>query len=113
QYVNDAQVWSEWWTLWRRAAGGLDDDAQMQVRDAIAFLEPSPDDKRRKLPFDPDKVGPADMMRLSASLERLPIERKIELGERLIAPVQKPAERALRAWALGRVGARRPFYGSA
>ncbi|OXH83962.1 hypothetical protein CA830_33100, partial [Burkholderia multivorans] len=59
QYVNDAQVWSEWWTLWRRAAGGLDDDAQMQVRDAIAFLEPSPDDKRRKLPFDPDKVGPA------------------------------------------------------
>ncbi|AIO36230.1 hsp70 family protein [Burkholderia cenocepacia] len=113
QYVNDGQVWSEWWTLWRRAAGGLDDDAQMQVREAIAFLEPSPDDKRRKLPFDPDKVGPADMTRLSASLERLPVERKIELAERLIAQLQKPAERALGAWALGRIGARRPFYGSA
>ncbi|RQS67500.1 molecular chaperone DnaK [Burkholderia sp. Bp8963] len=112
QYVNDAQVWSEWWTLWRRAAGGLDDDAQGQVRDAIAFLEPA-DGKRRKLPFDPDKVGPADMTRLSASLERLPVERKIELAGRLIALLQKPAERALGAWALGRIGARRPFYGSA
>ncbi|WP_396331348.1 Hsp70 family protein [Burkholderia anthina] len=112
QYVNDAQVWSEWWTLWRRAAGGLDDDAQTQVRDAIAFLEPS-DDKRRKLPFDPAKVGPADMTRLSASLERLPVERKVELAERLIGQLQKPAERTLCAWALGRIGARRPFYGSA
>ncbi|NIF44723.1 hsp70 family protein [Burkholderia sp. Tr-862] len=112
QYVNDAQVWSEWWTLWRRVAGGLDDDAQAQVRDAIAFLEPS-DDKRRKLPFDPAKVGPADMTRLSASLERLPVERKVELAERLIVQLQKPAERTLCAWALGRIGARRPFYGSA
>lgn len=112
QYVTDAQVWSEWWTLWRRVAGGLDDDAQTQVRDAIAFLEPS-DDKRRKLPFDPAKVGPADMTRLSASLERLPVERKVELAERLIVQLQKPAERALCAWALGRIGARRPFYGSA
>ncbi|MDN7932450.1 Hsp70 family protein [Burkholderia metallica] len=112
QYVNDGQVWSEWWTLWRRVAGGLDDDAQTQVRDAIAFLEPT-DDKRRKLPFDPGKVGPADMTRLSASLERLPVERKVELAERLIAQLQKPAERALCAWALGRIGARRPFYGSA
>ncbi|KAB0682254.1 molecular chaperone DnaK, partial [Burkholderia territorii] len=112
QYVNDAQVWSEWWTLWRRVAGGLDDDAQTQVRDAIAFLEPS-DDKRRKLPFDPAKVGPADMTRLSASLERLPVERKVELAERLIVQLQKPSERTLCAWALGRIGARRPFYGSA
>ncbi|MET3821748.1 molecular chaperone DnaK (HSP70) [Burkholderia sp. PvR073] len=112
QYVNDAQVWSEWWTLWRRVAGGLDDDAQAQVRDAIAFLEPS-DDKRRKLPFDPAKVGPADMTRLSASLERLPVERKVELAERLIVQLQKPAERTLCAWALGRIGARGPFYGSA
>ncbi|RDT02641.1 molecular chaperone DnaK, partial [Burkholderia contaminans] len=112
QYVTDAQVWSEWWTLWRRVAGGLDDDAQTQVRDAIAFLEPT-DDKRRKLPFDPGKVGPADMTRLSASLERLPVERKVELAERLIAQLQKPGERALCAWALGRIGARRPFYGSA
>ncbi|PCE34305.1 Hsp70 family protein [Burkholderia ubonensis] len=112
QYVNDGQVWSEWWTLWRRAAGGLDEDAQTQIRDAIAFLEPA-DGKRRKLPFDPAKVGPADMTRLSASLERLPVERKIELAERLIALLQKPSDSALGAWALGRVGAREPFYGSA
>ncbi|WDD94026.1 hsp70 family protein [Burkholderia sp. FERM BP-3421] len=112
QYVKSAQVWSEWWTLWRRAAGGLETEAQQQVRDAIAFLEPV-EGKTRELPFDLDKIGLPDMMRLSASLERLPVERKIALAERLVAALSKAGERALGAWALGRVGARRPFYGSA
>ncbi|MFC6943420.1 hypothetical protein ACFQI9_00790 [Paraburkholderia dipogonis] len=32
QYVNESQVWSEWWTLWRRAAGGLDERAAARAR---------------------------------------------------------------------------------
>jgi molecular chaperone DnaK (HSP70) len=28
QYANESQNWSEWWTLWRRAAGGLPPDIQ-------------------------------------------------------------------------------------
>ncbi len=39
QYVNEGQVWSEWWTLWRRAAGGLDESAQLRVLDAMAYLQ--------------------------------------------------------------------------
>ena len=112
QYINDSQVWSEWWTLWRRAAGGLGESEQLDVLDAVAFMQTA-GTARSKLPFDPAKSGYADMVRLEASLERVPAERKIELGERLIKRLRKPSENHQGWWAVGRIGARRPFYGSA
>ncbi|KAA1012185.1 hsp70 family protein [Paraburkholderia panacisoli] len=112
QYVHESQVWSEWWTLWRRAAGGLDESAQLRVLDAMAYLQTAAQ-SRHKLPFDIAKTGVADMVRLSASLERIPVERKIELGESVLTRLKKPAENHQSWWAVGRIGARRPFYGSA
>ncbi|MCC8404849.1 hsp70 family protein [Paraburkholderia sp. MMS20-SJTN17] len=112
QYVTDSQVWSEWWTLWRRAAGGLSEDAQLRVLDAMDYLQKAAQ-SRHKLPFDVAKTGFADMVRLSASLERIPAERKIELGEAVLARLKKPAENHQSWWAVGRIGARQPFYGSA
>ncbi|EDZ98402.1 putative chaperone protein, HscA/DnaK [Burkholderia sp. H160] len=112
QYVTDSQVWSEWWTLWRRAAGGLGEDAQLRVLDAMDYLQKAAH-SRHKLPFDVAKTGFADMVRLSASLERIPAERKIELGEAVLARLKKPAENHQSWWAVGRIGARQPFYGSA
>ncbi|TDY26717.1 molecular chaperone DnaK (HSP70) [Paraburkholderia sp. BL6665CI2N2] len=112
QYVNESQVWSEWWTLWRRAAGGLDESAQLRVLDAMAYLQGAAL-ARHKLPFDVAKTGFTDMVRLSASLERIPVERKIELGESVLTRLKKPAENHQSWWAVGRIGARRPFYGSA
>ncbi|MGF6535430.1 molecular chaperone DnaK (HSP70) [Paraburkholderia sp. GAS206C] len=112
QYINDSQVWSEWWTLWRRAAGGLGESEQLDVLDAAAFMQAA-GTARSKLPFDPAKSGYADMVRLEASLERVPAERKIELGARLIERLAKPSENHQGWWAVGRIGARRPFYGSA
>ncbi|MFT4069368.1 Hsp70 family protein [Paraburkholderia sp.] len=112
QYVNDSQVWSEWWTLWRRAAGGLGEDAQLRVLDAMDYLQKAAQ-SRHKLPFDVAKTGVADRVRLAASLERIPAERKIELGEAVLARLKKPAENHQGWWAVGRIGARQPFYGSA
>ncbi|MFM0529803.1 hsp70 family protein [Paraburkholderia strydomiana] len=112
QYVQESQVWSEWWTLWRRAAGGLDEGAQLRVLDAMHYLQTAAQ-SRHKLPFDVSKTGTADMLRLSASLERIPVARKIELGESVLARLQKPSENHQGWWAVGRIGARRPFYGSA
>ncbi|MFX1766634.1 hsp70 family protein [Paraburkholderia sp. A1RI-2L] len=113
QHVNEGQVWSEWWTLWRRTAGGLDEAAQEQVLEAMRWLEEAASSKKHKLPFDPAKLGHADMVRLYASLERIGAERKIEIGEQLLARLQKPAENHQSWWAVGRIGARLPFYGSA
>jgi molecular chaperone DnaK (HSP70) len=112
QYVGDSQVWSEWWTLWRRAAGGLAEDAQLRVLDAMDYLQKAAQ-SRHKLPFDVAKTGFADMVRLGASLERIPAERKIELGETVLTRLKKPAENHQSWWAVGRIGARQPFYGSA
>jgi molecular chaperone DnaK (HSP70) len=112
QYVNDGRVWAEWWTLWRRAAGGLGEEPQRQLLDAMNYLEPS-NMKRRRMPFDPAKVGYADMVLLSASLERVPVESKIDIAERLLARLQKTSGNQQQWWAIGRIGTRRPFYGSA
>jgi hypothetical protein len=31
QYAQESNNWSEWWTLWRRSAGGLDEARQLQI----------------------------------------------------------------------------------
>jgi hypothetical protein len=54
-----------------------------------------------------------DMLRLVASLERLPIERKVEVGDWLLERLRKASEKPLGWWALGRLGARQSLYGSA
>ncbi|MBB3260856.1 molecular chaperone DnaK (HSP70) [Paraburkholderia bannensis] len=113
QHVNDSQVWSEWWTLWRRAAGGLNAEAQEQVLEAMRWLEEAASAKHHKLPFDPAKLGNADMTRLYASLEQIDAAQKVEIGARLLERLQKSAENPQSWWALGRIGARLPFYGSA
>ncbi|WP_205972103.1 Hsp70 family protein [Paraburkholderia sp. Tr-20389] len=112
QYIQESQVWSEWWTLWRRAAGGLNEDAQLQLLDAMEFLQAA-SIRKQKLPFDPAKVGYADMIRVQASLERISVERKIALAQQLLERLRKPSENHQTWWAIGRIGARLPFYGSA
>ncbi|WP_321877901.1 Hsp70 family protein [Paraburkholderia bannensis] len=113
QHVNDSQVWSEWWTLWRRAAGGLNAEAQEQVLAAMRWLEEAASAKQHKLPFDPSKLGHADMVRLYASLEQIDAAAKVEIGEQLLQRLQKSSENHQSWWAVGRIGARLPFYGSA
>ncbi len=42
QFVNETQNWSEWWTLWRRIAGGLDTEAQEHIfNDLAKYLNPA------------------------------------------------------------------------
>ncbi|WP_454735831.1 Hsp70 family protein [Cupriavidus necator] len=113
QYVNESQNWSEWWTLWRRAAGGLDESAQLRLLEDMAFYLQPPGSTRYKKPAGPARSGYADMVRLAGSLERIPAESKIELAEWLLARLRKPSENNQGWWAVGRIGSRRPFYGSA
>jgi len=113
QFIPDAQVWSEWWTLWRRVAGGLDEQAQTRLLDDLAFELQPPGSGKHKKPPGPRKQGYDDMVRLAASLERVPVERKVELGDWWLTRLRKPKEGAHTWWALGRLGVRVPQYGSA
>ncbi|MFZ2388820.1 MAG: Hsp70 family protein [Polaromonas sp.] len=130
QYPGDRQVCAEWWTLWRRVAGGLAAPEQLRLLDDFAFNlhindmsspdEEGLDDSATK----PVKGSNEDMLRLGASLERIPPAYKAEIGDWLLSRVQKSARKpnkgtepdsacdSLHLWALGRIGARQPFYGS-
>ncbi|MDC8756376.1 Hsp70 family protein [Janthinobacterium fluminis] len=118
QHHKDSQVCAEWWTLWRRVAGGLDAAQQLRLLDDFAFnLQTDPEEQRRR-PATLVKGSDEDMMRLGASLERIPAGYKAEIGAWLLGRLDSGAPQAdgidsRRLWALGRIGARQPFYGSA
>lgn len=112
QFVNEVQNWTEWWTFWRRLAGGLSEEAQLSIFGDLAdFINPETA-RRGNLPALAKKRSYEDMVRLAAVLERLPASQKTELGNWLLQRLAKPSEPAESWWALGRVGARAPFHGS-
>jgi len=112
QYANESQNWSEWWTLWRRAAGGLPATVQERL---LGELAPALRSGAAKGSVRAAAVAGShdDMLRLIASLERLPVERKIETGDWLLGRLRRGVEKPLGWWALGRIGARQALYGSA
>lgn len=121
QYGKDSHVASEWWTMWRRVAGGLDSQAQLRLLDDFAFNVQGDEAKGLQRPAHLVKAGYDDMLRLVGSLERIPANYKTEIGDWLLGLLQKSASgstalapaQSLVLWTLGRLGARRPFYGSA
>ncbi|MCK9397325.1 MAG: hsp70 family protein [Methylobacter sp.] len=112
QFVNETQNWTEWWTLWRRIAGGLDAAAQQRIfADIAKFLNPA----AARQPGVAKQIKTRsydDMVRLAGVLERLPVADKMQLGEWLLKRLQKPGEPSQTWWAVGRIGARTPFHGS-
>ncbi len=124
QYHKDSQVRAEWWTLWRRVAGGLSTAAQLRLLDDFAFnLQAEPLD-RAKRPVTLVDGSEDDMLRLGASLERIPSAYKAEIGDWMLGqimampPSPKPDPKAAATyarylWALARVGTRRSLHGSA
>ncbi|MBG6077160.1 Hsp70 family protein [Polaromonas sp. CG_9.11] len=128
QHPNDRQVGAEWWTLWRRVAGGLDAAGQLRLLDDFAFnLQISEEGADGLEGARPVSGSAGDMLRLGASLERIPSAYKAEIGEWLLgrisksaaAPLARPrtgpggsADESLLLWALGRIGTREPFHGS-
>ena len=111
QYTKEAQNWAEWWTLWRRVAGGLDAKAQTTI---AADLEPYllPPGQQQKIK-GPKKQGYDDMVRLVSALEHLQAVRKAEIGDWLLERLGHKSESAQTWGALGRIGSRVPFHGSA
>lgn len=121
QHGNDSQVCAEWWTLWRRAAGGLGAPEQLRLLDDFAFNVQTDATKSGPRPPSLVKGSVDDMLRLVASLERIPPDYKVEIGAWLLDNIRKQSAQAHKSesplirnlWALGRIGARQPFHGNA
>lgn len=110
-------VWNEFWVMWRRMAGGLDETQQSEL---WRYLEPhlarklSPTtSKNMPKPKGVQPQGLEQMACTAASLEHLNPDQKTLLGNWIIERLKNPATAAGPwAWALGRVGARAPIHGS-
>jgi len=116
-FHREPQVWSEFWIMWRRIAGGL---GELQQQELWHYLKPhlagriSPN-PQKKIP-QPKGVQPQgldEMVRVATSLERLEPAEKNELGNWVVARLKNPATATGPwTWALGRLGARVPVHGS-
>ncbi|WNG19314.1 Hsp70 family protein [Cystobacter fuscus] len=117
QHHTEKSVWVEFWVMWRRIAGGLSEAQQRKLYD---YLKPH---LARKIPLDapapPGKAkgiqpeGLDEMVRTAASLEHLEPTDKAELGGWMAARLKAENKGGGPwPWALGRLGARVPLYGS-
>jgi len=125
QHSKDRQVGTEWWTLWRRVAGGLSTAQQLRLLDDFGYNLHSNERGPLEGMAPPVKGSDDDMLRLGAALERIPADYKQEIGQWLLTRLHKslagakqrhPADAAsasLALWALGRIGARQPLHATA
>ncbi|MAZ66884.1 MAG: molecular chaperone DnaK [Kangiellaceae bacterium] len=105
QHHTTAQHWSEWWTMWRRLAAGLDQQQQLVLYNDIQHaLMPGANRKTNKKP----KMSFAyeEKLRLAGVLERLPVANKFQLGCWLLKKAMDSKEPSVCWWALGRIGSR-------
>jgi molecular chaperone DnaK (HSP70) len=104
----------EWWNMWKRVAGGLSRPQQLQLHAEVApHLLPRLKAKA-KAKAGGVRPGPQEQReywQLMASCERLSADIKAELGDVLLSTVRKGKTSEAEIWALGRLGARAPFYG--
>jgi molecular chaperone DnaK (HSP70) len=117
-FHGEASVWNEFWVMWRRIAGGLTPEQHQAI---WRVLEPH---LARRIPANAPKnagrvkgiqpEGLDEMVRTAASLERLEPAQKTLLGNWIAARLKVPGQTGSGpwAWALGRIGARVPIFGS-
>ncbi|HUC84591.1 MAG TPA: hypothetical protein VL970_05305, partial [Candidatus Acidoferrales bacterium] len=117
RFHSEQPVWSEYWVMWRRLAGGLTEGRQQEL---WHYLEPH---LARRIPLESSKDPPKskgvqpegldEMVRAAASLEHLDAGQKTTLGNWFTGRLKNPDTAAGPwVWALGRLGARVPLYGS-
>jgi len=115
---GDHSVWNEFWICWRRIAGGLREEHQLAIwehlKPHLARHVPPRPSKNAPRPKGIQPEGFDEMTRTAAALEHLPAEEKIVLGNWIADRLRSPAKAGSGpwAWALGRLGARVPLYGS-
>jgi molecular chaperone DnaK (HSP70) len=113
---GDAAVWAEYWILWRRIAGGLNEKAQQSLWEYLRpwlgrRVPPGAASKEKLKGIVPQ--GLDEMVRTAASLELLPPEDKELIGGWVLSRLQDPSTSGGPwAWALGRLGARVPVHGA-
>jgi hypothetical protein len=109
-FPQENRGWQQFFIAWRRMAGGLGEPVQQSM---LGLLEPwiAPPEQGRKKSRHFKPLAPDELLELVSWLERVPAERRAELGRQLVERTW--TRRDPRLWAaIGRVGARIPAYAS-
>jgi len=108
QYKTQQNL-SEFWVCWRRIASGLSVSMQEKIFDDIKSIIYTRKDQlsRSKL------LGFIEKMRLIASLEKISIGKKLEIGNYIIRQLRKKTDDTLLWWMLGRIGNRKMYSNTA
>ncbi|MBI5690047.1 MAG: hsp70 family protein [Verrucomicrobia bacterium] len=115
---GEVSVWNEFWVMWRRIAGGLTPEHHQalwrMLEPHLARRVPPNAGKNAPRPKGIQPEGLEEMVRTAAALEHLEPAQKITLGNWIAARLQAPdlSPAGPWAWALGRLGARVPVFGS-
>ncbi|SMF49343.1 hsp70 family protein [Pseudobacteriovorax antillogorgiicola] len=101
QFPKEASAQEQWWILWRRVAGGLSKERQELLWDKIF---PS---------LKKDRASSAQQYLLAGSLERVDMNRKVQLGNALAQQIAQGSKTHMDAkiWCLSRLASRIPLYG--
>ncbi|SBT19035.1 Chaperone protein DnaK [Marinomonas gallaica] len=104
---DQAPVWGQHWTLYRRIAGGLSVATQESLYKQFAqYYSPSGQRSRDKQKALATKSSD-DMIRMVGALEKLPTERKLESIDWLSKRLKKSSEPDTAWWSVGRLASRR------
>jgi molecular chaperone DnaK (HSP70) len=108
-FPSDVQCHAEWLVLWQRVAGGLTPGQQQEIYQRHAALVGVGSSSRRSQRLPPQVEREA--LRLLASLEHVSPQKRVSLGEDLLARLRRDRRSATLLWAIARVGERVPFHG--
>jgi molecular chaperone DnaK (HSP70) len=106
-FGNQVQNEIDWWIFSGRISGGLNRNQQQDIYQRLSgYLIPKGAKQKRMNPS-----LEREMWRCASSLELLPVGTKVELGNALAKKIRAKQFSASDLWCLGRLGARKLFYG--
>jgi hypothetical protein len=106
-FANQMQCEVEWWIFCGRLASGFNRNQQADIFQRLApILLPK---QKRKQRINPSLLR--EFWRTAASLELLPLQTKVQLGDSLLAMLKQGEMVETCLWCLSRLGARKLFRG--
>ncbi len=106
-FPRDTQCQVEWLVLWQRVAAGFTTGQQKELAQRVIGQLGIGQKKPTRLNSQLEREG----WRLLGSLERLDAGERVKLGDELQRRLLRGPGDGARLWALGRIGARTPWYG--
>ncbi|RBP84815.1 heat-shock protein Hsp70 [Marinomonas rhizomae] len=108
---DTAPVWGQYWTLYRRIAGGLSVEQQTHLfKQFSQYYSPTGQRSRDKMKALTTKSSD-DLIRLVGALESLSNEDKVTTIDWLLKRLQKTSEPDTAWWTIGRIASRHLLFG--